>query len=762
MKHMKKTIFTLLVMTCCALAAPGDSTDTYHRTITALFSITPVSSRTARVEDIMLERENARFELRQGKMQLLSPVNDKTVAVLFRGEGVWHFSPPTAIEREQLMRFYDTDSLVKSFNTLFLLFNDTTLSELEHKLNFESGGDIEDHAKIIDDIFDYLSDEDVNYFKSAVLKFLLDGSNDPYFYAHLYSDQSEPFIFEINPFEYEMVRFMHRAELAHVYKYPEIICQYPAGEEKPGASNDLIRINEFEIDAKIAGNLDFAGRAQLTLTTLKEKQRWLYFNIYHGMEIDSVILNDSIRVGFFKPEDTSVFWVDCGTYYSRDALIKLTVFYRSDDLLERDTRSWIYLRSPLYWYPRYNLWEPARYRLVFQCPSDFTLVSIGDRIDSLQTGDTLTTVWDSGTPVTHAIFNLGYFDRYPVAREGMPPVVILKTAQGLLFRSRDIETEIAEDIMRSIAFYQRLFGEIPFDHLYVSEIPYGLGMAFPGLLNLSWNTFYQTGIRGYDQIFRAHEVAHQWWGIEVGFETYHDQWLSEAFAEFSGLAYLQSVSEDEDLYSDVIEELFELVITNRKYILGKGQEAGPIWLGTRTASTRTEGDYSLVIYKKGALVLRMLQLIMSDPATGSDDRFRSMLQSYYQRFRGKRAGTEDFIRVVSEYMDEDMRWFFDQWVYGTDIPQYEYGYRIDEDPEGNYRLILRVRQEGVPAAFRMPVPVEILFENEELPAYRDYILVDSAYVEQTFTLSAAPDELIFNAGHAVLAEWDESDFEEIR
>ena len=39
--------------------------------------------------------------------------------------------------------------------------------------------------------------------------------------------------------------------------------------------------------------------------------------------------------------------------------------------------------------------------------------------------------------------------------------------------------------------------------------------------------------------FRGHESSHQWWGHRVGWKSYHDQWLSEGFAEFSGLFYVQ-------------------------------------------------------------------------------------------------------------------------------------------------------------------------------------------------------------------------------
>ena len=37
--------------------------------------------------------------------------------------------------------------------------------------------------------------------------------------------------------------------------------------------------------------------------------------------------------------------------------------------------------------------------------------------------------------------------------------------------------------------------------------------------------------------FIAHETAHQWWGNIVAWRSYRDQWLSEGFAEYSGMLY---------------------------------------------------------------------------------------------------------------------------------------------------------------------------------------------------------------------------------
>ena len=46
-------------------------------------------------------------------------------------------------------------------------------------------------------------------------------------------------------------------------------------------------------------------------------------------------------------------------------------------------------------------------------------------------------------------------------------------------------------------------------------------------------------LQGISDFFRAHEMSHQWWGHLVGWKSYHDQWMSEGFAQFSGDLYVQ-------------------------------------------------------------------------------------------------------------------------------------------------------------------------------------------------------------------------------
>ncbi len=100
--------------------------------------------------------------------------------------------------------------------------------------------------------------------------------------------------------------------------------------------------------------------------------------------------------------------------------------------------------------------------------------------------------------------------------------------------TRDKLRNVGADVANSMQYFQGLLGSTrsAAEQFYVTSIAAGHGQAFDGFLHMSEWTF-ASEHPGASELFRAHEVAHEWFGHKVGWKSYRDQWLSEAFAEYA-------------------------------------------------------------------------------------------------------------------------------------------------------------------------------------------------------------------------------------
>jgi hypothetical protein len=54
-----------------------------------------------------------------------------------------------------------------------------------------------------------------------------------------------------------------------------------------------------------------------------------------------------------------------------------------------------------------------------------------------------------------------------------------------------------------------------------------------------------------------------------------------------------------------------------------------------------------------------------------------------------------------------MDWFFDEWIYGTEIPSYDIKYQLEDAGNGQTTLSFAATQSGVSDKFRMRVPLYV-------------------------------------------------------
>jgi aminopeptidase N len=135
-------------------------------------------------------------------------------------------------------------------------------------------------------------------------------------------------------------------------------------------------------------------------------------------------------------------------------------------------------------------------------------------------------------------------------------------------------------------------------------------------------------------------------------------------------------------------------------------------MGERLISPRSELAYQNLTYPKGAYVLAMLRSIMYTNED-HDKAFIAMMHDFVESHREQPASTESFLAIVDKHVTKSidlagngrLDWFFDEWVYGTQIPRYQFSYQLTAAEGGKSKLHITLTQSEVDQNFAMLVPV---------------------------------------------------------
>ena len=740
------------------------------------------SDSVAPVRNVTLRRDAIEFHLQDGNLFLGTPVAGRTIAAVFVGEGSVSFAAPLAVERQELRRVLGDSAVNARISAAAFVFTDSTLSELERQVSFGPRPSGSAGSGILGDAVDHLVDGR-RVIEPTIMTALLNGETNAFFYARVKRERGEDLTLVLDPGMAEPIELLRDGrEREKVQIVSEFGRAQDLVDTAAAPNRDAFKLNSYQVDATIAKGLDFAAAATVRLTARRPGARWVLLDLLPELRVDSVRQEGSAATTYFRGNKSKELWVRFDPPLQQGETRSVRVVYHGDlightSIADQVTRwwppvvraklqpgqdHWLYVKSSYAWFPRYGF-QAADVDLTFHTPKRYRLASIGQLVESHLDGDVVTTRWTTVQPANQICFSLGELDEFKINDPRIPPVTVHTNGDahrqldrlfmGLqaqsqsafftrLLSARAPEEDVGADIANSLAFFTRVYGPPMFDRYYAAEIPFSYGQAFPGLIYLPVWTFQAVSDSGYDEILRAHEMAHQWWGIGVEPAGYRDHWLGEGFAEFSGWWYMQIVLQDN-------AKFFKHLDHWRREIRARRHDAPPIGIGTRAAHLNAR-DYRLMTYFKGAWILQMLRNLMIDFRTMKEDAFAATMADFYQQYRGKRATTQDFQRVVERHLDVPMDWFFDEWVNGTAIPTYILSWHADSAPDHKYVLRLRIRQEDVPDDFMMPVPVRVELADGGHAFIR--MTVRGARSEGEYRLPAQPTEVELNPLQSVLAE----------
>jgi len=230
-----------------------------------------------------------------------------------------------------------------------------------------------------------------------------------------------------------------------------------------------------------------------------------------------------------------------------------------------------------------------------------------------------------------------------------------------------------------------------------------------------------------------HEIAHQWFGNAVTESTWDDAWLSEGFATYFTLLFLENAY-GHDEYIDGLKKARKTVLDFYKkdstysIVDDRTAENGPITNG--------------LTYQKGAWVLHMLRERIGH------DNFRKGIQSYYKKYMNANASTSDFIEEMEKASNENLKTFFNQWLYKPDVLRISGNWKYDSDTK---QVILNLDQTQS-SGFLFETPIEIqIYENGLSQPQNLKYNINAKNVQYKIPCSQKPSLILLDPRTALLA-----------
>ena len=649
-----------------------------------------------------------------------------------------------------------------------------------------------------------LTSESIDNIEADLLADLYNPAQPGFFSIYLHGKHATGLRFHVKPRgalsmlpgpeEVALIDFDPDAEQEGVWCLEHLESELEGRGASSGEEKRVAQALEYKIDTSIAGNGLLTASAKIKFRAVNQGDRVIKFALIPSLRV-SKVESGGKEIPFIQEgrrEDASLYVV-MPEAMARGGEHELSIDYESekgalqgDKVIVSEGGGNFAVGARESWYPSLNAFrDHAMYDLTFHVPKQYTLVSVGRLVEqSVEKGEA-TTHWKSEVPMPVAGFNYGTFKKKEItdaptgihiegyAGSQLPDYLaaapMALDAVGTMSPSALNESAIVE-AQNSLRLYSSWFGKSEFGRIAITQQPQmNFGQSWPELVYLPliayldstqrWRLFngIQHRMNEFVDEVGAREVSHQWWGHMVGWQTFHDQWLSEGFAEFSAGLYLQASEKTPAKYLAYWDHARHAIVDKNQY--GKRtNDAGPLWLGLLLNSYKNEGAYNSVVYRKGGYVPHMLRSMMYD-SEERDKPFMAMMQDFVTTHMNGNATTESFQRVAEKHIprqmdlsgDGKLTWFFKEWVYGTAIPRYKFDYKLESQADGKYLLTGAVKQSDVPKDFAMLVPLYGEFDGmlARLGAVRT---IGESTSNFKVLLPKKPSRIAINAFHDVLEQ----------
>ena len=378
-----------------------------------------------------------------------------------------------------------------------------------------------------------------------------------------------------------------------------------------------------------------------------------------------------------------------------------------------------YLLYPSRWFP-VNNYSVNRFAadMNITTPDGYRVVASGDMKTTPSSGGATT----SSFHYEHTSFpgSIAILKAEPtrVSSQGINTQIYFRGEQSSMAQAYGDETG------KIMTYFTGAYGLAPQASLTLVETEAGSvnGYAAPGIIFLAPGSI----TKPLNARVLADQLSRQWWGVLVSPVNRNHLWLENGPARFSQLLYEQHTAGTGAMELDL----------KTTYIEALTIKDPPMIQSSRLEDYSPE--YWALTAARGAAVLNMLRNVVGEA------NFQKGLKSFLDKFAYKTVSTEDFRKVMEQVSNQELRYFFIQWLESSGSPEFKLEYTVFRTQTG-FRVVGKINQDL--DTFRMPVDLRIETEGNPEDKKIEVTGTSSEFSVDTF---GKPKKLTLDPNHILL------------
>lgn len=378
-------------------------------------------------------------------------------------------------------------------------------------------------------------------------------------------------------------------------------------------------------------------------------------------------------------------------------------------------------------------YDKAMCEFIVTAPSHYQVVSNGLKVEETDhSNGTRTTHWKQGVPIASWLYVLGVA-RFAVQYVDEFDHKSIET--WVYYQDRDAGFyDFAVPTKQVLEFYSEHVGPFVYEKLAnIQSNSVSGGMeAASAILYSETSVVGDRNVRWRNVVI--HEIAHQWFGNAVTEYDWDDVWLSEGFATYFTLLFI------EHAYG---RDAFLAGLASSKRNVDAFHAKRPEYRIVHDNLNDMNMVTSSHTYQKGSWVLHMLRGVVGN------EFFWKGIQSYYAKYKNLNATTTDFRREMEEASGKDLHQFFEQWLYKPGALSLNGTWRYNTAKQEVEIVLDQVQKDG--SLFDMPVQLAIYIPNKNQPVIKT-VLVKARSNVFSLPVDAAPENIILDPNSWVLME----------